>query len=124
MQNVSLPEELQKILDQRIGMGIIGQNMGQFMQYQAAQALPEMAKGGGGGSGIAGEAIGLGAGVALGQTLAQTPGPGPGWRWRRGARAGGQQARRHRLAAGKARRPQGQGHPDRRGIRREEGRSC
>jgi len=73
MQNVSLPEELQKILDQRIGMGIIGQNMGQVMQYQAAQALPEMAKGvGSGGSGIAGEAVGLGAGVALGQTLAQT----------------------------------------------------
>ncbi len=77
MQNVSLPEELQKILDQRIGMGIIGQNMGQFMQYQAAQALPEMAKGAAnGGSGIAGEAIGLGAGVALGQTLAQTLGQG------------------------------------------------
>jgi membrane protease subunit (stomatin/prohibitin family) len=77
MQNVSLPEELQKILDQRIGMGIIGQNMGQFMQYQAAQALPEMAKGAaGGGSGIAGEAVGLGAGVALGQTLAQTLGQG------------------------------------------------
>ncbi|MFG6458079.1 SPFH domain-containing protein [Roseateles sp. BYS96W] len=77
MQNVSLPEELQKILDQRIGMGIIGQNMGQFMQYQAAQALPEMAKGvGNGGSGIAGEAVGLGAGVALGQTLAQTLGQG------------------------------------------------
>ena len=77
MQNVSLPEELQKILDQRIGMGIIGQNMGQFMQYQAAQALPEMAKGvGSGGSGIAGEAVGLGAGVALGQTLAQTLGQG------------------------------------------------
>lgn len=77
MQNVSLPEELQKILDQRIGMGIIGQNMGQFMQYQAAQALPEMAKGvGASGSGIAGEAVGLGAGVALGQTLAQTLGQG------------------------------------------------
>ncbi|MEE9478869.1 MAG: SPFH domain-containing protein, partial [Roseateles sp.] len=58
MQSVSLPEELQKILDQRIGMGIIGQNMGQFMQYQAAQALPEMAKGvGAGGSGIAGESV-------------------------------------------------------------------
>jgi membrane protease subunit (stomatin/prohibitin family) len=76
MQNVSLPEELQKILDQRIGMGIIGQNMGQFMQYQAAQSLPELAKGGSGGSGIAGEAVGLGAGVALGQTLAQTLGQG------------------------------------------------
>jgi membrane protease subunit (stomatin/prohibitin family) len=49
--------------------------MGQFMQYQAAQALPEMAKSGGG-SGIAGEAVGLGAGVALGQTLAQTLGQG------------------------------------------------
>jgi len=77
MQNVSLPEELQKVLDQRIGMGIIGQNMGQFMQYQAAQALPEIAKGvGSGGSGVAGEAVGLGAGVALGQTLAQTLGQG------------------------------------------------
>jgi membrane protease subunit (stomatin/prohibitin family) len=76
MQNVSLPEELQKILDQRIGMGIIGQNMGQFMQYQAAQTLPELAKNAGGGSGIAGEAVGLGAGVALGQTLAQTLGQG------------------------------------------------
>jgi len=76
MQNVSLPEELQKILDQRIGMGIIGQNMGQFMQYQTAQAIPALASGAGGGSGIAGEAVGLGAGVALGQTLAQTLGQG------------------------------------------------
>lgn len=71
LQNVSLPEELQKILDQKIGMGMVGQNMGQFMQYQTAQAIPKMAEGGGGGSGIAGDAMGLGAGVALGQVLAQ-----------------------------------------------------
>ncbi len=70
LQNVSLPDELQKILDQRIGMGMIGQNMGQFMQYQTAQAIPKFAEGGGGG-GIAGDAMGLGAGVALGQVLAQ-----------------------------------------------------
>ena len=77
LQNVSLPEELQKILDQRIGMGIIGQNMGQFMQYQTAQAIPEFAKGAAsGGGGIAGDAMGLGAGVALGQTLAQQLGQG------------------------------------------------
>ena len=44
LQNVSLPEELQKILDQRIGMGIIGQNMGQLMQYQPAQAIPAMSR--------------------------------------------------------------------------------
>ena len=71
LQNISLPEELQKILDQKIGMGMVGNDMGKFMQYQTAQALPKFAEGGGGGSGIAGDAMGLGAGVALGQVLAQ-----------------------------------------------------
>ena len=71
VQNVSLPEELQKILDQKIGMGMVGNDMGKFMQYQTAQAIPKFAEGGGGGSGIAGDAMGLGAGVALGQVLAQ-----------------------------------------------------
>ena len=71
VQNVSLPEELQKILDQKIGMGMVGNDMGKFMQYQTAQAIPKFAEGGGGGSGIAGDAMGLGAGVALGQVMAQ-----------------------------------------------------
>ncbi|WP_343641587.1 SPFH domain-containing protein [Roseateles sp.] len=72
LQNVSLPEELQKILDQKIGMGMIGQNMGQFMQYQTAQAIPKLAEGvGSGGGGVAGDAMVLGAGLALGQTMAQ-----------------------------------------------------
>jgi membrane protease subunit (stomatin/prohibitin family) len=70
VQSLSLPDELQKILDQRIGMGMVGNDMGKFMQYQTAQAIPKMAEGGGG-SGIAGDAMGLGAGVALGQVLAQ-----------------------------------------------------
>jgi membrane protease subunit (stomatin/prohibitin family) len=70
VQSVSLPEELQKILDQKIGMGMVGNDMGKFMQYQTAQAIPQMASGAGG-SGIAGDAMGLGAGVALGQVLAQ-----------------------------------------------------
>jgi membrane protease subunit (stomatin/prohibitin family) len=71
VQNVSLPEELQKILDQKIGMGMVGNDMGKFMQYQTAQSIPKFAEGSGGGSGIAGDAMGLGAGVALGQVLAQ-----------------------------------------------------
>jgi membrane protease subunit (stomatin/prohibitin family) len=74
VQNVSLPEELQKIMDQKIGMGMVGNDMGKFMQYQTAQAIPKFAEGaagGGGGSGIVGDAMGLGAGVALGQVLAQ-----------------------------------------------------
>ena len=69
MQNVSLPEELQKILDQKIGMGMVG-DMGKFMQYQTAQAIPKFAEGAGQG-GVVGDAMGLGAGVALGQVMAQ-----------------------------------------------------
>ena len=71
VQNVSLPEELQKILDQKIGMGMVG-DMGKFMQYQTAQSIPQFAQGaGGGGGGVVGDAMGLGAGVALGQVMAQ-----------------------------------------------------
>jgi len=71
VQNVSLPEELQKIMDQKIGMGMVGGDMNKFMQYQTAQAIPKFAEGAAHGSGIAGDAMGLGAGVALGQVLAQ-----------------------------------------------------
>jgi membrane protease subunit (stomatin/prohibitin family) len=77
VQNVSLPEELQKVLDQKIGMGMVGGDMGKFMQYQTAQSIPKFAEqagaagGGGGGGSIVGDAMGLGAGVALGQVMAQ-----------------------------------------------------
>ncbi len=71
VQNVSLPDELQKILDQKIGMGMIGQNLGAFTQYQTAQAIPSIAAGAASGGGsVAGDAMGLGAGVAIGQVLA------------------------------------------------------
>jgi len=72
LQNVSLPDELQKVLDQKIGMGMVGGDMGKFMQYQTAQAIPKFAEGSASGGGVtAGDAMGLGAGVALGQVLAQ-----------------------------------------------------
>ncbi len=70
VQSVSLPEELQKILDQRIGMGMIGNDMGRFIQYQTGQAIPVMAQNSGAG-GVAGDAMGLGAGLAIGQQMAQ-----------------------------------------------------
>jgi membrane protease subunit (stomatin/prohibitin family) len=72
VQNLSLPEALQTVLDQKIGMGMVGPDLGRFLQYQAAQALPKFAEGaGGGGGGLVGDALGLGAGVALGQVMAQ-----------------------------------------------------
>ena len=67
VENLSLPEELQKLLDQRIGMNMIG-NMQQYIQYQAAQSLPIAAANEGGGT--AGLGVGLGAGLGLGQTMA------------------------------------------------------
>ena len=76
VQSLSLPDELQKILDQRIGMGMVGSDMGKFIQYQTGQAIPDLAKGGGNGGGVAGDAAGLGAGLALGQMLAQNIGAG------------------------------------------------
>ena len=74
VQSISLPEELQKMLDQKIGMGMVGNDMGKFMQYQTAQAIPKMAEGvgaGGDAGGLAGAGLGMGAGVAMGQILAQ-----------------------------------------------------
>jgi membrane protease subunit (stomatin/prohibitin family) len=68
VQSASLPEELQKVLDQKIGMGMVGDDMAKLMQYQTAQALPKFAEASGSG---AGAAVGLGAGVALGQVMAQ-----------------------------------------------------
>jgi membrane protease subunit (stomatin/prohibitin family) len=72
VQNLSLPDDLQKVLDQKIGMGMVGDEMPKFMQYQTAQAIPQFAQGGAGGGGsLAGDAMGLGAGMALGQVMAQ-----------------------------------------------------
>src|SRR5208282_5699328 len=66
VENLSLPEELQKILDQRISMNMIG-DMGRYTQYQVAQSIPIAAANEGGGA--AGVGAGLGAGVAMGQAM-------------------------------------------------------
>ena len=66
VENVSLPDELQKVLDQRIEMNMVG-NMQQYTQFQAAQSIPIAAGNEGGGAGIG---AGLGAGIAMGQAIA------------------------------------------------------
>src|SRR5271169_728717 len=63
---LSLPDELQKILDQRISMNVIG-DLGRYTQYQVAQSIP-IAAGNEGGGGV-GVGAGLGAGVAMGQAM-------------------------------------------------------
>ena len=66
VENLSLPDELQKVLDQRIGMGMVG-DMGRYTQYEVAQSIPLAAANEGGGA--AGVGAGLGAGVAMGQAM-------------------------------------------------------
>jgi len=66
VENLSLPDELQKILDQRISMNMVG-DMGRYTQFQVAQAIPAAAANEGGGA--AGIGAGLGAGIAMGQAM-------------------------------------------------------
>ncbi len=66
VENISLPEELQKLLDQRIGMNMIG-DMGRYTQFQVAQSMPIAAANEGGGA--AGAGVGLGAGLAMAQQM-------------------------------------------------------
>jgi len=66
VENVSLPDELQKLLDQRIGMNMIG-DMGRYTQFQVAQSMPIAAANEGGGA--AGIGVGLGAGLAMAQQM-------------------------------------------------------
>ena len=65
VENISLPDELQKVLDQRIQMNMVG-DMNRYTKFQVAQSVPIAAANEGG---IAGVGTGLGAGVAMGQAM-------------------------------------------------------
>jgi membrane protease subunit (stomatin/prohibitin family) len=73
VENLSLPDELQKLLDQRIGMTMIG-DMGKYTQFQVAQSIPIAAANEGGG-GVAGIGVGLGAGLTMAQQMMQSMQP-------------------------------------------------
>ncbi|HZV63482.1 MAG TPA: SPFH domain-containing protein, partial [Telluria sp.] len=70
--SVSLPEELQAALDERIGAGMKGglsaDKMGGFTKFQVASSIPLAAQNEGG---LAGIGAGIGAGAAIGQAMAQ-----------------------------------------------------
>lgn len=65
LENISLPDELQDLLNQRIGMNIVG-DLSQYTQFAAAESMPIAAANPGGAAGIG---VGLGAGAAAGQTM-------------------------------------------------------
>ena len=67
IENISLPEEVEKAIDKRTTMGVLG-DMGDYTRYQAAEAIRDFAQNEGGG--MAGIGVGLGAGAQVGQVFA------------------------------------------------------
>jgi membrane protease subunit (stomatin/prohibitin family) len=75
VENLSLPDELQKRLDEGIGMRMVG-DMNKYTQFEVAQSMPIAAANEGGGA--AGIGAGLGAGMAMAQTMMQAIRPPEG----------------------------------------------
>ena len=71
VENLSLPEEVEKALDERSKLGILGDKMGTYAQYQAATAIREAANNPNGGN-MAGIGVGLGAGATMGNLFANS----------------------------------------------------
>lgn len=63
VSNISLPEEVEKMLDKRSSMGILG-DMGKYTQFQAANAMEAAATNPGGGAAASGMGMGMGFAMA------------------------------------------------------------
>jgi membrane protease subunit (stomatin/prohibitin family) len=67
IENISLPDEVEKVLDKRTSIGIVG-DLDKYMQFNAAESLANPATG-------AGSAMGAGMAAGLGIGLARNIGP-------------------------------------------------
>lgn len=61
IENISLPDEVEKAMDRRTSMGVVG-NLNQYAQFQAAEAMREAANNQNG-------AAGMGAGMMMAQVM-------------------------------------------------------
>jgi membrane protease subunit (stomatin/prohibitin family) len=71
INSVTPPDEVQEKMDERAAMGAVG-DMNTYMQFKAAQAIQDAAKGGGGGGeggGAASAGMGLGLGAGFGAMM-------------------------------------------------------
>jgi membrane protease subunit (stomatin/prohibitin family) len=69
IENISLPEEVEKALDRRTSMGIVG-DLARYAQFQASEAMTKAAENPGG-------AMGAGLGMGMGMVMGQAPAAGP-----------------------------------------------
>jgi membrane protease subunit (stomatin/prohibitin family) len=71
IENISLPPEVEKVLDQRSSMGIVG-DLNKYTQFSAAQALQTAA--GASGDSAMGTGLGMGMGMGMAQAMASAMG--------------------------------------------------
>jgi membrane protease subunit (stomatin/prohibitin family) len=65
ISSITLPEEVQKVIDEKTGMNAVG-NMNQYLQFKAAKAMEEAAKNPTpGGTASAGAGLGMGMGMGM-----------------------------------------------------------
>ena len=69
--NISLPAEVEKALDARSGMGIVG-DLSAYQAFQIGHSVPDAARNPAGG--LAGAGVGLGMGAALAAPMMQSVG--------------------------------------------------
>jgi len=73
IESFSFPEEIEKALDQRSSMGIMSDSLDDFVKYQSAQALRDVAKK----EGNVSAGVDLGTGLAFGQLMRDSLAPTP-----------------------------------------------
>lgn len=72
IENLSLPEEVTKALDERIKLGMLEDRVDTYTKIKAADALGDAAKNEGAGLNFAGIGVGIGAGGTLGQVFSNS----------------------------------------------------
>ncbi len=70
VENISLPPEVEKALDKRTSMGVIG-GLREYADFQAAEAMTQAASNPGGG---ASDGVGLGMGIAIANRMSESLG--------------------------------------------------
>ncbi len=69
VENVSLPEEVEKAIDKRTSVGVMSDKMGSYVTYESAGAMRDAAQNPSGG--IAGAGVGIGAGLSMGAMMSE-----------------------------------------------------
>ena len=65
IENISLPESVERLIDEQSGIGMASKDMEEFIRYQSARAIRDAASHSGG-------VAGLGASISVGKQIAQT----------------------------------------------------